>query len=134
LGDDNDFDDDYTQLVTPGTHTISDSANKGVRMGGVSMKFVWQGISMLSVVQETLSGIHSPQCDISNLNLVDIFENIFGIPLTRLIVNETNKSFKLCESNMGYAWGVLIYVYEAWHGIDKSKCGCRHKQNISNCY
>jgi hypothetical protein len=55
MSNNSDFDDDdYTQLVIPGTHTISDSGSindgerqrtmmhdeQGVQMGGVSMKFV----------------------------------------------------------------------------------------------
>jgi hypothetical protein len=59
-------------------------------MGGVSMKFIWQGIRTLSAVRETFCSIHSPQFDISNLDTVDIFENIFDTALTDLIVNETN--------------------------------------------
>jgi hypothetical protein len=45
-------------------------------MGGVSMKFVRQYISMIPAVQETFHGIHGPQFDISDLDIVDIFENI----------------------------------------------------------
>jgi hypothetical protein len=64
LADDCDSDDDYTQLVTPGIHTVPNwnSGNddeqrtvmcvdeQGVGMGGVSMKLVWQDISMLYAV------------------------------------------------------------------------------------
>jgi hypothetical protein len=57
--------------VTPGTQTLHDSVNEGnkelwyheqgVGMGWISMKFLWQNISMLSEVEETFCGIHSPQ-------------------------------------------------------------------------
>lgn len=53
LGDDTDFDDDSTQVVTPGTHTISNNdGNKkgtwqyadeqGIGVGGVLMKLYGQ--------------------------------------------------------------------------------------------
>jgi hypothetical protein len=35
-----------------------------------------QDIGTLSAVWETFSGIHGSQIDISNLDIVDIFENI----------------------------------------------------------
>lgn len=70
--DDSDFGDDYTQLMTPGTHTISisDSVNDGNKqrnvthneqgkgMAEVSVNFVWHSISMLTAVWETFCGIH----------------------------------------------------------------------------
>lgn len=50
-------------------------------MGGVSMKFVWQDISTLSEVQETLCGTHVPQFNISNFDIADIFKNISNTAL-----------------------------------------------------
>jgi hypothetical protein len=60
-------------------------------MGGTSMKFVWQDISTLSAVCETICAIHDPQFDISNLDTVDIFESIFDTVIMRLTANNMNK-------------------------------------------
>jgi hypothetical protein len=58
-GDDSDFCDDYTQLVTPGIHTISNNDSERTvthdGMGGVSMKFV-----RLYASWETFCAIYSP--------------------------------------------------------------------------
>jgi hypothetical protein len=92
-------------VVTYGTCTVSGSDNvndgdehgavmcdeQGVGVGGVSMKFVWQGISTLPAVQETFYVIHGPQFNISNLDIVDIYENIFDMAIMWLLVNETNR-------------------------------------------
>jgi hypothetical protein len=62
LGDDSDSDHNYIQRVIPGTHKISDSNSRnddkeqrtvtcvdeqGVRLGGVSTKFVWEVINTI---------------------------------------------------------------------------------------
>jgi hypothetical protein len=54
------------------------------------MKFVWYDIST-SAAWEKFCSIHSPQFSIPNLDIVDIFENIFDTALMQPIVNETNK-------------------------------------------
>jgi hypothetical protein len=46
---------------------------------------------MLSEVWETLCADHGLQFDISDLDIPDIFENIFYTAPTQLIVYETNK-------------------------------------------
>jgi hypothetical protein len=43
-------------------------------MATMSMKFVWQEI-MFFLVRETSCGICGPQSAISNMDIVDIFEN-----------------------------------------------------------
>jgi hypothetical protein len=48
-----------------------------INKGGVSMRFTWQDISMLSAAWETFCGINNPQLNISNLDIVNILENIF---------------------------------------------------------
>jgi hypothetical protein len=59
-------------------------------MGRTSMESVWQDISSLSAIWETFCGIHDPQFDISNLDIVGIYENIFGTSVMQLIVNKMN--------------------------------------------
>jgi hypothetical protein len=65
---DSDFDVDYTQLVTPGTHEISESGNDEtetqeeivqVELRRVSSKFVWEDIDT-SIVSNPLSPSLSP--------------------------------------------------------------------------
>jgi hypothetical protein len=61
-------DDDYTQLVLPGTHEISDSDDGDIAtrddeqmgMGGVSGIFSRQDIGTFSATQETFCGISGP--------------------------------------------------------------------------
>lgn len=55
------------------------------------MKFVWQNITTLSAVWETICGIHGPQFDISNLDTVDIFESILDTAIMQLTVNKMKK-------------------------------------------
>jgi hypothetical protein len=64
--DDNVFDNDYTQLVTPGTHVISDSDNGSderreeivrVGLGGVSSKFVWENVDSFPASRETFCNV-----------------------------------------------------------------------------
>jgi hypothetical protein len=63
-GDDSVFDDDYMQLVIPGTHGFNDSDSdeqriathvdeKFIGLGGVSLKFVQQDISTIFAEWET---------------------------------------------------------------------------------
>jgi hypothetical protein len=56
-------------------------------MGAVSVKFVWQEIIMFSAVGETSFDIRGPQVIISNMDMVDIFENIFYTAVMQLITN-----------------------------------------------
>jgi hypothetical protein len=111
LGDDSDSDDDYTQSVTCGIHksvSDSDSVNdgdeqrtvthdeQGIRLGGMSMRFVWQDISMLSAAWEIFCGIHGLQCNISNLDTVDIFENTSNTALFKIypVIQHLNNKFQ----------------------------------------
>jgi hypothetical protein len=74
------FNDDYTQLVAPGTHIISNSGSgnygneqrtatyfdgRGLGIRWVSVKFVSQGISTLSAEEETFCDIHGSQFNTS---------------------------------------------------------------------
>jgi hypothetical protein len=45
----------------------------------------------LSAIRGTFYSIHAPQFDISNLDIMDIFENIFDPVVMQLIVNESNR-------------------------------------------
>jgi hypothetical protein len=92
------FDIDYTQLVTPGTHVISESDSDEtqeeivqVELGEVSSKFVWENIDSFPGSQETFCNVYGPQFDTAELDVVSVFENIFDIALVQLIVDETNR-------------------------------------------
>lgn len=52
---------------------------------------------MLSAVCEIFCDVHGPQFNVSNLDIVDTFDNIFDRALIQLIVNETTKSSVVCE-------------------------------------
>jgi hypothetical protein len=52
---------------------------------------VWHNISTLTAVWETFCGMHGTQFDISNLDIMDIFENISDTALMQLIVNLKKK-------------------------------------------
>jgi hypothetical protein len=99
---DSDIDPDYTQFVTPGTRAISDSdsdsdtdetqeVNVHVPSVGVSTQFVWNDIDKFPASQETFCDVSGPQFDTDELDVVSAFENIFGISLVQLIVDETNR-------------------------------------------
>jgi hypothetical protein len=96
------FDCDYTQLVTAGTHALSDTESDNgtderhevivhVGLGGVSSSFVWENIDSFPASQETFCNVYGPQFDTAELVVVSVFENIFDIVLVQLIVDETNK-------------------------------------------
>jgi hypothetical protein len=95
---DNEFDDDYTQLVTPGTHMISESDNDEtqdeiveVELGDVSRDFLWEDINSFPASRVTFCDVHGPQFDTTELDVVSAFENIFDNALVQHIVDETNK-------------------------------------------
>jgi hypothetical protein len=95
---DSDFDVDYTQLVTPGTHVISESDRDEtqeeivqVELGGVSSKFVWEDIDSFPFSQETFCDVYGPQFYTAELDVMSAFENIFDNALVQHIVDETNR-------------------------------------------
>jgi hypothetical protein len=100
LDDDSVFDYDYTRLVTPGTHMISESDNGSdkrqkkivhVGLGGVSNNFVCENIDSFPASRETFCNVYGPQFNTAELDVVSVFENIFDIALVQLIVDEINK-------------------------------------------
>jgi hypothetical protein len=95
---DNEFDVDYTQLVTPGTHVISESDSDEtqdeiiqVELGGVSRDFLWEDINSFPASRETFCDVYGPQFDTAELDVVSAFENIFDNALVQHIVDETNR-------------------------------------------
>jgi hypothetical protein len=92
-------DDDYTRLVLPGTHEISDSDDGDIAthddeqmgMGGVSGIFLWQDIGTFSATQETFCGICGSQFDVSDLDVVEVFEKFFDTVLMQHITEGTNR-------------------------------------------
>jgi hypothetical protein len=73
-------DDNYMQLVIPGTHKISDSDDGNIAthdeqmgMGGVSRIFSWQDTGTFSAIQETFRGICCPQTNTSDLDITEVF-------------------------------------------------------------
>jgi hypothetical protein len=84
-----DSDIDYTQLVTPGTHVISESdsdidsdiSERQVESAGVSSTFVWENIDTFPGQRETFCDEYGPQFDTAELDVVSAFENIFDIAL-----------------------------------------------------
>jgi hypothetical protein len=101
LDDDSVFDSDYTQLVTPETHMISDSEgdndsdeqqeNINVGLGEVSNKFVWQNIGSFPTSRETFVMCMIRRYDPAELDVVSAFETISDVALVRLIIDETNR-------------------------------------------
>jgi hypothetical protein len=78
LDDDSVFDNDYTQLVTPGTHVISNNDNGSdkrqeeivhVGLGGVSSKFVWENIDSFPASRETFCNVYGPQFNTAELDV-----------------------------------------------------------------
>jgi hypothetical protein len=89
-------------------------------METMSMKFVWQEIIMFSAVGETSCGIHGPQFVISNLDMVDIFENIFDTAVMQLVVNEMSK---YAQQNTSKSSGSLIFCsrIRKWKSVTLSE-------------
>jgi hypothetical protein len=90
--DDSVFDYDYTQLVTPGTHVISDSESDNgtderqeeivhIGLGGVFNNFVWENIDSFPASREHFVMYMVPLFDSAELDVVSVFENIFHITL-----------------------------------------------------
>jgi hypothetical protein len=81
------FDNDYAQLVTPGTHVISNIENNNGSvegqeeivniglMGGVSSKFGKIQTHLL-LQREIFYDVYGPQFDTAELDVVNAFENI----------------------------------------------------------
>ncbi|XP_023703521.1 piggyBac transposable element-derived protein 4-like [Cryptotermes secundus] len=98
---DSECDIDYTQLVTPGTHVVSDSdlsdndetqeETVQVESGSVSSEFVWENIDSFPASRETFCNEYGPQFDTAELDVVGSFEKIFDIAIVQLIVDETNR-------------------------------------------
>jgi hypothetical protein len=89
--DENVFDCDYTQLVTAGTHAISDSESDNatderqeeiihVGLGGVSSNFMWENVDSFPASQETFCNIYGPQFDTAELDVV-CFKTFLILPL-----------------------------------------------------
>jgi hypothetical protein len=71
------FDYDYTQLVTAGTHAISDSESYNgtnerqeeiihVGLGGVSNNFVWENKDSFPASRETFCNVYVPSSTLLN--------------------------------------------------------------------
>jgi hypothetical protein len=52
---------------------------------------VWKNIDSFPASRETFCNVYGPQFDTAELDVVNVFENIFDIALVQLIVDETNK-------------------------------------------
>jgi hypothetical protein len=88
------FNNDYAQLMTPGTLVISDTDNDNgsdegqeeivnTGLGGVSNKFVWKNTDSFPASQETFYDVYGPQFDTAELDVVSAFENIIDIALVQ---------------------------------------------------
>jgi hypothetical protein len=96
-------------------------------MAEVSAKFVWHNISTLTAVWETFCGIHGTQFDISGLDIVDIFENIFDTALMQLTVNEKNtyEQQEILKTSGPFTFSCRMrsgfsYVYVDGHSMSSS--------------
>jgi hypothetical protein len=148
-GDDSDPDNKCTQLVAPGTCTISDgnSVNEGskqwtvthdVAIGWASIKFALYHISILSAVQETFCGIHNLQFDISTLDIVAISENIwhswrFKKLLVLFLFHSTIRKWKnVTVDEMYVVLAVFICCWAQYkrqhlrHAIQRTACCSLH--------
>jgi hypothetical protein len=119
LDNDSVFDIDYTQLVTPGTHVISESDSDEtqeeivqVELGGVSSTFVWENIDSFPSSQKTFCNVYGPQFNTAELDVVSALENIFDIALVQLIVDETNRKYRkvsdLSHFTLGFGNGKML--------------------------
>jgi hypothetical protein len=80
-----------TYSVNDGDEQRTVIQEQGIGMGRFVSEVLWRDVSRQSAVWETLYGIHCLQFDVSNLNIMDIFENVCDTVIMQGVLSEMNK-------------------------------------------
>jgi hypothetical protein len=94
-----------------------------VALGGVSNNFVWENIDSFPASRETPCNVNGPQFDTAELDVINVFENIFILPLyssletkpTSMLSRKDRKASNLSHLALGFGCEKMLqWMIYAW--------------------